>query len=63
MGRAASGGHDPMICAPGQLPELFAATPVPAGRISDEAAEAIARLLLEAVENEINRPAEQGGVL
>jgi hypothetical protein len=34
-----------MICAPAQLPELFAETPVPSGPISAEAADAIARLL------------------
>ena len=28
-----------MICAPALLPELFAETPIPAGPISDEAAE------------------------
>ena len=34
-----------MIAASAQLPELFADTPIPAGPISTEAADAIARLL------------------
>ncbi|MFZ1936394.1 MAG: hypothetical protein WCB27_15620 [Thermoguttaceae bacterium] len=41
-----------MICAPALLPEVFAETPIPAGPISDEAAEAIARLLWDAAEDD-----------
>ena len=47
-----------MICAPAMLPDIFAGTPVPVGPISDEAADAIARLLLEAVEDDGE---QQGG--
>jgi hypothetical protein len=39
-----------VICIPAQLPELFAETPIPRDPISDEAADAIARLLWEAAE-------------
>ena len=41
-----------MICAPAQLPELFAEMPVPAGPISTEAADAIARLLWSQAERD-----------
>ena len=53
-----------MICAPALLPELFAETPIPARPISDEAAEAIALLLWQTVEDKVaNRAAvrKQGG--
>ena len=41
-----------MICAPALLPELFAETPIPAGPISTEAADAIALLLWTAAESD-----------
>jgi hypothetical protein len=41
-----------MICAPALLPELFVESPIPADPISDEATEAIARLLWAAAEND-----------
>jgi hypothetical protein len=44
-----------MICAPALLPELFTETPIPAGPISTEAADAIARLLWEAAEGDDER--------
>ena len=53
-----------MICAPALLPELFAQTPIPAGPISDEAADAIALLLWQSVEGKVANHAndrEQGG--
>jgi hypothetical protein len=46
-----------VICAPALLPDIFAETPVPAGPISDEAAEAIARLLWQAAAEEAEQQA------
>jgi hypothetical protein len=42
-----------MICSPDKLPQIFAETPIPRGAISAEAADAIARLLWEAAENDM----------
>jgi hypothetical protein len=41
-----------MICVPSNLPAIFAGTPVPAGPISTEAVEAIARILWDAAEGD-----------
>jgi hypothetical protein len=41
-----------MICIPAQLPDLFSETPIPAGPISTEAADVIARLLWDAAEDD-----------
>jgi hypothetical protein len=48
-----------MICAPALLPELFAESPVPAGPITDQAAEMIAWLLLEATKGDGEQAANQ----
>jgi len=45
------------MLAPALLPELFAETPIPAGPISDEAAEAIALLLWAAAESNMQETA------
>jgi hypothetical protein len=45
-----AGGEGLAICAPAQLPELFAETPIPSGPITDAVTEAIAKWLLEAAE-------------
>jgi hypothetical protein len=50
-----------VICRPSTIGDCFAETPIPAGPISDEAADAIARILWEAVEDNTDRQAEQGG--
>ena len=46
---------------PAQLPKLFAETPIPAGPISPEAAEAVAQLLWEAAESDEEQRAGNNG--
>ncbi len=50
-----------MICAPPLLLEVFAASPVPTGPISQAAAEAIARILLARAKAEGEEDGTQAG--
>ena len=45
-----------MICPAAHLPELFAESSAPRGKISDEAARLIAAILWQAVEDDMQEP-------